>query len=478
MVKYTAGIAFILTSLVGLSYNANPQAKVIANDTTNTTAAAAAAAAADDSTAVEQMTATEEEQEKKQMEDLLREALIQNNAQVVAAILETHPDLANSRDANGWTKLHDAVRFGNPEIVKLLVERGKANIFASHDGGESVLDVAMTFLESEDHEVVIYLKKKQLEKEDVEYDELLYEALTRKRVDIIAEILEEKPHLANWRDTNGWTKLHNAVRLGNLDVIKILVEDGNADIYARNGIHRDEDSVLTVALEYLGSADHEVVRYLENRKQEDARYQNLLQEAVQKENNDVLAAIMEEKPHLVHLQDHNGWNKLHEAVRVGNIDAVKLLVEKGNADVNSRIGKDHDGLSVMDIALEFLGSEDHEVVRYLKNQGSITNDRQEERFQEELLREALLHENAAVVADVLEAMPEVVHSRDPNGWTNLHQAVRLGNLDTVKLLVEKGNADVHARHGAGHSVMDVAMKYLGSTEHEVVRYLENLVSTA
>lgn len=68
----------------------------------------------------------------------------------------------------------------------------------------------------------------------------------------------------------------------------------------------------------------------------------------------------------------------------------------------------------------------------------------------------------------------VVHSKDQNGWTALHEGARAGHEEVVKFLYEQG-ADVNARTGTGKggSVMWWAEKNLGK-DHPVVSYLESV----
>ncbi len=479
MVKYTTSAALIFTAMLGLVGHNCVHATSIANETKDKDESDVTAGLPEALELAEKMTGEEKDDpdnETKELEKLLHEALLRGNSKVIDDILNTNPELADSPDENGWTKLHEAAYLGNLESVILLVEKGQADIHAVHNGGEKALDVAKRILDDDNHAVIVYLEKVHTRKENETYRDLLKEAILRENLKVVSNILSEKPNVANFRDENGWSALHIAARQGILNTVKLLVENGNADIYAKTGIYRDGDSVSRIALQYLGSANHEVVKYLSDLKLEHKEHQNLLRQAVHDENTDEIADIIKAKPYLIRMKDSNGWTQLHEAARVGNIETVKLLVEKGNANVNARIGDYHDGLTVLDVALEIFKSENHEVVRYLREKGALTTEEEEEKYHKVLLREALLHENTQVISSVLEKMPHIIHSRDENGWTHLHQAVRLGNPEVVKLLVEKGNADVNAKHVGGESVMDVAKKYLGSAEHNVVKYLENLVS--
>jgi ankyrin repeat protein len=79
-----------------------------------------------------------------------------------------------------------------------------------------------------------------------------------------------------------------------------------------------------------------------------------------------------------------------------------------------------------------------------------------------LLHGAAHDGNAEDLSVLLSSSPSLALEQDDNGWTALQIAVRSGNLDCVKLLVQKG-ADVNHRTngGRGASALFLAERYCG-----------------
>ena len=93
-----------------------------------------------------------------------------------------------------------------------------------------------------------------------------------------------------------------------------------------------------------------------------------------------LESIIKQNPHLVHERDGDGWQAIHIAALQGHVNCVKLLVEIGKADVNSRGGPfltDENkkqvlsGGSLLWVAFSYGQLEDdHPVISYLKSVGA------------------------------------------------------------------------------------------------------------
>ena len=89
----------------------------------------------------------------------------------------------------------------------------------------------------------------------------------------------------------------------------------------------------------------------------------------------------------------------------------------------------------------------------------------------EALREAAGEGDAEAMAKLLldPNSIELIHARDENDWQLIHEAVRAGDLDSVKLLIRMG-ADLSSVVSAGGSVLWVAKYYLDA-DHEVIQHL-------
>ena len=69
------------------------------------------------------------------------------------------------------------------------------------------------------------------------------------------------------------------------------------------------------------------------------------------------------------------------------------------------------------------------------------------------------------------ASPTLLHARDANNWQAVHEAARSGSLSVLKLLVERG-ADVTARTMSGGSPLYWAKQ--GQNNQEIIEYLESI----
>jgi prolyl 4-hydroxylase len=77
-----------------------------------------------------------------------------------------------------------------------------------------------------------------------------------------------------------------------------------------------------------------------------------------------LQRALDANEEMINVRDKNGWMPLHEATRSGDVEVVKLLLDRG-ADVNARTGTTAQGGSALYYAHIYHGK-DHPIVPLLK----------------------------------------------------------------------------------------------------------------
>lgn len=138
----------------------------------------------------------------------------------------------NRKGNNGYTWLHHAVIIANIKIVKELVALG-ADVNAVADNGQSVFDVIMYRSPSEQAYAKNYLRA--LGAKNTFIHEMV--EVIKKRSRGIIKVLSEHPEYICWRDFNGNTLLHLALRYGcELDIVKFMVECGISPNFMNNNM--------------------------------------------------------------------------------------------------------------------------------------------------------------------------------------------------------------------------------------------------
>lgn len=85
---------------------------------------------------------------------------------------------------------------------------------------------------------------------------------------------------------------------------------------------------------------------------------------------------------------------------------------------------------------------------------------------------AAMESRTQTLLELITKKEELVHAKDENGWTPLHEAARAGSVEAVKLLVEKG-ADVNVKTAYGQTALYLATHEHGD-DHPIIEYLEEL----
>lgn len=232
--------------------------------------------------------------------------------------------IKNKADVNSFNKKNIAPLFvisnlGNMEILKLLINN-KANInFKNQDGFTPV----HTAVNNDKMEVVEELLKNGADPNITNYKSIspLHTALSLiKNINILKLLLEYGAHVDHY-DQHGNTPLVYACYMGNLEMVKLLVNKG-ADIECSKGertpmetaVYHNYDEIVEYFIEKGAKISHGLIKVaIKN------NYLNIIK---------IFLRVNDERKIDIN-KNHNGYTLLHLAVSKGNYEIVNKLLENG-----------------------------------------------------------------------------------------------------------------------------------------------------
>jgi prolyl 4-hydroxylase len=170
----------------------------------------------------------------------LHAAAQDGDAATLLKLIQANPDLAHLQDRNGWTPLHEASRAGSVESAALLFQYGtELNLRTAGGKGGTALYYAAKYL-GQNHPVAQFLLKEGgvVVAPGIEsYDEIarFHAAAHEGNFQELSDLLSSRPRLVGEQDSNGWTALEFDVRSGDLDCVKLLVQEGADLAHRTNG---------------------------------------------------------------------------------------------------------------------------------------------------------------------------------------------------------------------------------------------------
>ena len=244
--------------------------------------------------------------------------------------------------------------------------------------------------------------------------------------------------------------LNSAILMSaNLPIVRCLVEEGQADIHARDDLYNSTCLIGAVQQDKL-----EVVEYLADQGAEVDDYDesgSALWWAAFHQRLDI-ADFLLSRGAAVHKDD------LKLACEKGNLDMARLLVDKGKGNVHNE--------RFLHSALSFV-----EVMKYLIKKG-VNIDEVDDENQTAIFKACQFGYEKAV--KLLIKKKANIRIRDANGMTALMAAAQSGYNEIVKILVEEARADWKRIDKDGKTALDHARE----KEHEdVIEYLLGLFNS-
>lgn len=251
---------------------------------------------------------------------------------VLRLLLETGKVDANLQGQDYYTPLSWAARNGHEAVVNLLISVGKADIHLQNRDGCTPL--ALASMEGSEAIVQALLDSgADIDSKDNNGSTPLRWAAESGKVEVVELLLGTGKVDIKIKDQNGWTPLVWAARNGHEAVVRLLLKTSDADIEHRDVYGR-------TALSWTAEYGHEAVVW-------------------------VLIAIGKAE---ITTKDDEGATPLSWAAREGRIAVVKVLLANGVIDVDC---KDCEGRTALFYAAR-AGSET--IVQQLLNTGKVDVD--------------------------------------------------------------------------------------------------------
>lgn len=275
----------------------------------------------------------------------------------VKALLNAQAD-QNATDMSGQTPLHMATREKWRESAEHLLESG-ADISIQDDDGKPSLYYAINQNDLTMVKAFCENKVDFRNSEDQMHCALKW-AVESSALEVLEHLLASSPKSVNKRDVNGRTILHEAAKIGSLQILNLLLE-------AEATIDKQDDSLRTplyVAADCgrVDSVKRLLIEGADVKLVDNGGWSPLHAAADKLEITKILIAYGAE----INLQNNDFWTPLHLAAEWFCTAVAKILLESG-ADPNK--ANSH-GETALHLAL---GKNDHEMVAAMLSHGADVN---------------------------------------------------------------------------------------------------------
>jgi ankyrin repeat protein len=296
------------------------------------------------------------------------------------------------------TALQYAARGGYLPVVKWLADNG-ADLDQVNVNGDSAFRIATSYKQ---FHVIMFLLERNAIVDSLDLETILHVAVDHGAVWVVKGVVEQQSRPANVSPAAKDHGMQEPVdRLGDVDVITWLFEQGNTDIekaiYGRIALHMAVNNGLLLLINWV----------------------------VEDQNVNINAHL-----------DIYGTTPLHHVTRKGNVELVKWLVTQGHANVNA---KDAFGQTALQLAI---GMRHVELVKCLfenaKENLNVGPNASTGLWTP--LHFAAFHGNLEVIRYLMKTGKVDVNAKTERHYTPAQIAAKRGHWDVVKELIEVWHA--------------------------------------
>ncbi|OAQ70165.1 ankyrin repeats (3 copies) domain-containing protein [Pochonia chlamydosporia 170] len=342
---------------------------------------------------------------------------------IVRFLLEEGADV-EVEEGIGCTSLTRAAEMGHAEVVRVLLDVGRANVNAQNHYQHTPLTEAA----GHGHAAVV---KMLLDTGDVDADVLtrndetaLTMAIRRGHSAVVKVLLESGMVEPDLKDHNGMTPLHVAVQCRQEDIVRMLLETGRVNANSKNIFSNTAVSYLFTGGPFSGI--------------EDSRAEGIANTLLRWEGIEVESDFCS-------VDSFFHWASTH-----GFIDVMKLLLEMNPGNVNTEWNDGWGGLSPLRCAAE---GGHVEAVEFLLRVCNVDPNTMADVDGRSPLSAAVANSHSAVVRILLDGKDVNVNAVEKNGMTPLNWAVKVGHRDMTQWLLQRGASPIGANAATDISLL-------------------------
>ena len=270
-------------------------------------------------------------------------AILNGHCDAVEVLIKNNVNI-NVYGGEGVYPIHYAAQNGHLELVKMLLQKTDVNIKAQAEHQVTPLWLAA---QNGHLETIKYLVEHKADVNTIRVDKGISAvniAFTNSKNDVVEYLLVNKAN-PNIPNASGYYLIHGAIHNGNLDIVKILIEN-NTDVNIQS---IGKESGITPLYYAMGYGGQEV-------------------------NMAIVEYLLEQKAN-PSIPSSYGYYPIHGAIHNGNLDVVKKLIEH-NVDVDIQSVGEKGGITPLYYAMGYGGQKiDISIVEYLLEQKANPNSK-------------------------------------------------------------------------------------------------------